>query len=108
MQIIGTEGLSTDQINDELERGGRFVTYQFCISVIILTFKRSSKIFFIKSGESRVTKGLQYTLISFFFGWWGFPWGPVYTIGSFITNFGGGNDITMEVVDSFNQVGSAT
>jgi hypothetical protein len=27
-------------------------------------------------------------------GWWGFPWGPIYTIGTFITNFGGGKDVT--------------
>lgn len=100
MRIIGIEDLNDTQLQIELQRGGRFVVYQYCVSILILTFKRPSSIYFIRSGDSPVTRGLIFSLISFLFGWWGFPWGPIYTIGSFIKNFGGGQDVTPVIVAS--------
>lgn len=91
------------QLSQELQRGGKFVIYQYCISILILTFKRPSHIYFVRAGEGSVAKGLGFSLISLLLGWWGIPWGPIYTIGSFITNFGGGRDVTQEVVASFQQ-----
>ena len=105
MKILGTETMGTDELNFELQRGGKFVIYQYCISLLVVTFKRSSDIYFIKTGENRITKGLLFSLISFLLGWWGIPWGPIYTIGAFVTNFGGGKDITQEVLASFNRPG---
>lgn len=102
MKIKNIEGLTTDQINKELQAGGKFVFYQFTVSIIVLTFKRSSDIYFIRSGESATAKGIPYTLISLFFGWWGIPWGPIYTIGSLFSNLGGGKDVTAEVLQSVN------
>lgn len=103
MRIVGCEGLDGQQLAVELQRGARFVIYQYCISVLILTFKRPSDIYFVRAGESGVSKGLGFSLISLFLGWWGIPWGPIYTIGSFITNLGGGKDVTQEVVAILRQ-----
>jgi hypothetical protein len=109
MKIIGMEGLSNDvALNYELQRGGKFVVYSYCISVLIMTFKRSSDVYFIKSTESRMSKGLVFSLISLLAGWWGFPWGPIYTVGSIITNFSGGKDITNEVILSMSGAAEAT
>jgi hypothetical protein len=102
MTIKGIAGRSVDEVNQELQKGAKFVIYEYCVSILILTFKRGSDIFFIPAGESRVGKGLVYSLISFFFGWWGIPWGPIYTIASIVTNFGGGKDVTPTVLASFN------
>ncbi len=44
--------------------------------------------------------GLPYTLLSLFIGWWGFPWGLVYTPMVLIQNLGGGNDVTAEVMSA--------
>lgn len=106
-KIIGIEGMTGPQLKAEIQNGGKFVVYQYCISIIILTFRRSSDIYFIRSGESRLTPGLIYSLISLFLGWWGIPWGPIYTIGAFITNFGGGKDVTQAVLASMGQVSAA-
>jgi hypothetical protein len=106
VKIIGTEGMTGQQVAEHIQRGGKFVIYQYCISVLIMTFKRPSDIHFIRSNESAVSKGLLFSLISLFLGWWGFPWGPIYTIGSFITNFGGGKDVTQQVLASFQQQSS--
>lgn len=105
MKIKNVEGLTTDQINKELQNGGKFVLYQYTISIIVLTFKRSSNIYFIRGGENAAAKGIPYSLISLFFGWWGIPWGPIYTIGSLFNNLGGGKDVTAEVLHSANQSG---
>jgi hypothetical protein len=103
MRIVGIEGMDGHQIAFEIERGGRFVIYQYCMSVVIMTFKRPSDIYFIPSGENAIKKGLGFSVISLLLGWWGVPWGPIYTIGSFITNFRGGKDVTQEVIASFQQ-----
>ena len=106
-KINGIEGMTGPQLKAELQNGGKFVVFQYCISIIILTFRRTSDIYFVRGGESAVGKGLIYSLLSYFLGWWGIPWGPIYTIGSFITNFGGGKDVTAQVVASLSQAGAA-
>jgi hypothetical protein len=52
----------------------------------------------IRGGESAVGRSFGFSLISLVLGWWGFPWGPIYTISSLVTNLGGGKDVTSEVV----------
>jgi hypothetical protein len=66
-----------------------------------MTFKRSSNIYFVRSGENAVKKGLGFTAISLFLGWWGIPWGPIYTIGACVRNLNGGRDVTQQVIASF-------
>lgn len=102
MEIRGIEGLTGEQINYELQRGGKFVIYQYCISLVILTYRRGSDIYFIQAGDSAFLKGFKYSLLSLVLGWWGFPWGPIYTIGSIIQNCAGGKDVTQEVIQALN------
>ncbi|MBN2612540.1 MAG: hypothetical protein JXB00_13370 [Bacteroidales bacterium] len=104
MQIKNIEGLTATDINRELERGGKFVIYQYCVSIVVLTFKRPSSIYFLRAGESGFSKSIIFTLISSLFGWWGIPWGPIYTIGSLVTNLGGGKNVTKEVIAALNTV----
>ena len=101
-QIKNIQGMSADELNRELERGGKFVIFQYCFSVIIMTFKRGSDVYFIRPGESTIKHSIGYTLLTFFVGWWGIPWGPIYTIGSIFTNLTGGKDVTQDVINSFN------
>ena len=63
MKIKGIETLSPDQLRHEIERGGRFVIFQYCISIVVLTFKRVSDIQFIKGDESAFRKGAAYSLV---------------------------------------------
>jgi hypothetical protein len=101
IKIQGIEDLSQSEIEFELQRGAKFVLFQYCVSVVVLTFKRHSDIYFIRSGENAVVKGLPFTLLSLVAGWWGIPWGPIYTIQSLYKNLGGGRDVTQEVRNSF-------
>jgi hypothetical protein len=97
MQIKGSAGMTANDIRFELRRGGKLVRYHYCISCLILTFRRSSDVYLIKAGESAIDKGLGYTLLSLLLGWWGFPWGIIYTLESLVTNLSGGIDVTDEV-----------
>ncbi|HET7205803.1 MAG TPA: hypothetical protein VFI95_04405 [Terriglobales bacterium] len=98
MAIRGTEGLSPEQINFEVQRGGKFVVYQYCVSLLVVSFRRGSGVYFVRSGESRVQRALPWIAITCLAGWWGIPWGPIWSIQSLITNFGGGKDVTAEIM----------
>lgn len=102
--IKNIEGLSVDEINRELNNGAKFVVFQYCISIVIMTFKRGSNVYFIRQGESTINFSLGFTLITLFLGWWGIPWGPIYSIGSIYNNIRGGKDVTQEVLDQLNSV----
>ena len=104
MKIVGIEGMDGQRLAFELERGGKFVMYRYCVSIVFMTFKRPSDVYFIPSGENAVKRGLGFSLISLLFGWWGIPWGPIYTIGSFITNFKGGRNVTQEILNSLQRM----
>ena len=69
---------------------GAWVSYSYCISIVIMTFRRYSEPQFVPEGESRVAAGLPYILISLFFGWWGCPFGLIFTPLSIIENLSGG------------------
>ncbi len=97
MDIKGVEGKTNAQLKFEISQGARFVYFEYCISVFVFTIKRPTKTYFIAEGESVFLKALIFSLISFLFGWWGFPWGPLYTIQSLSSNISGGHDITGKI-----------
>lgn len=97
MTIRGTEGLSPADIQAEIARGARFVAYQWCLSLLIVTLKRRTRIHYLKPGETGFGPGFLWSALSLVGGWWGFPWGPIYTIGSLWTNARGGIDVTAAV-----------
>jgi len=97
-KIVGIEGKTFEQLDREIADGGAFVYYQYAISIIVMTFRRGSDIYYIPPGESRIGKGLPFSLMTFVLGWWGIPWGPIYSIGSLWTNFNGGENVTEPVM----------
>lgn len=99
-KIRGIEGMKNGELDFEIQRGGRFVLFQYCISIVVLTFRRPSDIYFLRQGENAVGKGLPFTLLSLVAGWWGIPWGPIYTIQSVYNNSRGGKDVTQAVLSS--------
>ena len=98
MAIQGLGNMSIDELNSELQRGAKFVIYYYCISLVVITFRRGSDIHFIRPGESRVSKGWPWTLLTVALGWWGIPFGPIYSIQSLFVNLRGGKDVTNEIV----------
>lgn len=102
-KIVGLEDIkSGGELQAEIQQGGKFVMYQYCISLLVITFKRFSNIYFISHEQNAAVKGLPFTLLSLVLGWWGIPWGPIYTIQSLWVNLSGGKDVTQEVLASMS------
>jgi hypothetical protein len=90
-KIVGLEGVSREELAHELDRGAKFVVFQYCVSVVFLTVTRGTNIYFVRSDESPLVKGLPWTALSMALGWWGFP----IVVGK---NLLGGKDVTNDVV----------
>lgn len=107
VKIIGTENMGSMELQMELQKGGKFIMYEYVISLLVITFKRNSNIYFVKADESAVVKGLPFTLLSGLVGWWGIPWGIIYTIQAIFTNLSGGKDVTTDVLSAIRARQSA-
>ncbi len=75
------------------EVGERLVFYEYCISLIFFTLRRPSGIVRLPPGSRGLLRGLPYTMISLLCGWWGVPWGLIYTPLTLWTNLAGGREI---------------
>ena len=95
--VRGVDGLSLQDIKDEIALGGRFIQYVYCVSYFIVVSRRLSDVHFVYGDESTVRTGMQYTLLSLITGWWGIL-GAIWTIQALITNFSGGFDVTNTVL----------
>ena len=95
--IQGIQGMSAPEISFELNRGGRFVCYRYCFSALIVTVTKGTDIYLVRAEESRLNKGLPWSLLTFVAGWWAIPWGPIRTVNSLWINFRGGDDVTAQV-----------
>jgi hypothetical protein len=67
----------------------RAAVFTYIISVIFVTFRNPIQGIFCSSCARK--SAFQASLFSAFAGWWGLPWGPIFTIGSIIKNAMGGD-----------------
>jgi len=103
MEIKNIEGLRVSQIRDMVQQGGKFVVFPYTVSFILMTLKRSSDIYFIKADENTFKYSYGYVFLNLIIGWWGLPWGPIYTIGAAYHHIVGGKDLTLEVMSHLTQ-----
>jgi hypothetical protein len=97
MQLRGIEALNRADLEIQLRAGARFVLFEYCISFVFVTLRRPSVVWLLAPGERGLARGLPYTLLSLLLGWWGLPWGLLYTPLAVFTNLTGGRDVTAEV-----------
>jgi len=102
MKIKNIDGFTATDLQQQVSDGGRFVYFAYTISLIIVTFRDTSGVYLIRSGENTAGKSFLFTIVSFLAGWWGIPWGPKYTMQAIRTNLKGGKDVTDEVMDVIN------
>ncbi len=88
-------------LKQKIAAGAKFVTFQYTVSILFATFKRPSSIYFVDANESTMKHSWHLSTLTAVLGWWGLPWGPIYTIGTFIINFGGGKNVTDIVMQQF-------
>lgn len=95
--------INKDQVNNysldyngyPIDKETELVQYQACISFLLFTVKLSSR-FYVKESLSSGLANVLYTLVTLLLGWWGLPWGPIYTIQVIIKNITGGKKVKVE------------
>lgn len=68
------------------------VSYTYVISVIVMTFRRSTRYYFkdVEKGKALTAK-LLCILCNLTLGWWGIPWGPIWVIKETFCNLANSN-----------------
>lgn len=96
--VSGTHGMSIREVEDDIMRGGTFRLFAYNFSIIVMSFRRSSPLTYVRSSQWIGPQALLWSLPSFLVGWWGIPWGIVFTLMSLYRNSVGGTDVTREVL----------
>lgn len=99
--VPGTQGMTLGEVVQEVLHGGRFVVHVFNFSVLIMSFRRSSPIKFLRGNQDGTGDTLRYSLLSLLVGPWGFPWGLIWTPLSIFTNLCGGKDVTLPILEAY-------
>jgi hypothetical protein len=97
MRVCGIDRLTPAEVAGELQNGGRFVFFEYCISLVVISLRQPTRVYFLKAGQTGLRRGLFYSGVSLLLGWWGIPWGVIYTPLTILTNLAGGWDVTPEV-----------
>lgn len=65
----------------EIKPETQLVSYTYVISAVIITYRKSTRYYFaeVEKGKARMAQFLC-NLCNLIVGWWGFPWGPIWTI----------------------------
>ena len=71
----------------------RQVRFEYCISLIVLTWRRESEVVAIGARQKKWFASLPYCLITLLFGWWGLPWGFVLSPIVIWRNLKGGRPV---------------
>ncbi|MCX7699745.1 MAG: hypothetical protein N2039_02610 [Gemmataceae bacterium] len=77
---------------------GRFVFFETCISFLVFSMRIPSEVRYIPPGRRAWIEGLPFTVLTLLLGWWGLPWGLMYTPLALATNLSGGCDVTDEIL----------
>lgn len=105
-KIAGIEkGLTLEDVRKRIDKGGEFVVFPYTISIITMTFRLFSRAYLIADRSEIKKLRRKYIFLTILFGWWGLPWGPIYSIKAL--RLSGGVDMTGDIMlnideDSFN------
>jgi hypothetical protein len=97
MKIQNVNGFTADQLHSEVLKGAKFVHFAYSVSLLFITLNRETGVYMIRPNEKAAKKAMPFTVLTFLFGWWGFPFGPKYSLASIRTNMKGGKDVTDEI-----------
>ena len=82
--------------------GTEVTRFQACVSLIVVSSKCPSR-FFIRGYDNIFGIGAIYSLVTLVLGWWGIPWGPVYTVQVLYHNIRGGLKTTVaQLIEEMN------
>lgn len=74
--------------NNKITLKTEVTQYQGCVSFFVFTSRFRSRFFIV--GHGSVLEWLMFSGITFMFGWWGIPWGIIFTPQALYRNLRGG------------------
>ena len=84
---------------EQVMDGTRFVTIPFIFSIFILSFKRHiGGVHEVRSGEFPIGGLAKAAAVTALFGWWGFPFGILWSLLTTFYLWRGGRDQTLEIL----------
>ena len=92
IKIRDVGGRTAETLQQEIERGGRFVEFDCIVSVFFLSFRFQSSVFYIPplhGGGAMSLRAVAYSMCSLFLGAWGIPWGLLMTPTQILRNVAG-------------------
>jgi hypothetical protein len=92
--IRNTQGMSVNELSTEIERGGKFVIFPFCIMAGVW----ESKTYFIRAGEWTAKYSIGYIIRTIIWIWLS----PRAVISSIYTNLKGGKDVTQITLNAIS------
>lgn len=93
----GTSGMTLRDVEDDILKGGRFLAFHWCLSLIVLTHSHQTRPRYVRSWQSPSGSAWFYSLLTMLLGWWSIH-GIVYTPLCLWRNTRGGTDMTREVM----------
>jgi hypothetical protein len=80
--------------NQPISYATRLRTCDVVISFLVASFKIPTQRLVTDTGSDRGLR-LGSCLVTFVFGWWGFPWGPIWTVKALATNTRRSSDVSI-------------
>lgn len=103
-RIVISDDIPWEHLKDRIEKGQKFIVFGYCISLVAISLKRLSPPIFIENEQQFLKYKRKYNLISYLFGWWGFPWGPIFSLRYIRSNNRGGVDVTKDILLNLTEV----
>lgn len=97
-RIIIEGNTTLDELKTQIENGSRFILFPYCVSIFAFTFRKFSPAFLIKKDEDTSKHIRKFNLYTILLGWWGFPWGPIYSVKALHASKKGGLDVTDDIM----------
>ena len=83
---------------EEFEKFDTLTQFSYCVSFIFFSKTYYSHSYHVKNKGQMFVIGLFYAIISFVYGWWAMPLGPVNTVKSIISCIRGGHKYVLAEV----------
>ena len=79
--------------------GHRYITVPYVFSVVVMSFRRSmGGVHTVKTGDWPISPLIGASCITLFLGWWGIPWGFIWSWLTLVYLWRGGRDATKEIL----------
>ncbi|HET7181368.1 MAG TPA: hypothetical protein VFI15_03965 [Candidatus Limnocylindrales bacterium] len=97
-KVRGVGGMTIAELRAAVGSGARFVVYPYAESWVVVSFRRVTDPILVRPTVSSGAGKAAPLLHSLLFGWWGIPWGPIFTIQGVFRTLRGGVDVTSDVM----------